>query len=105
MNRLTSAVPPNDTSGNGTPTTGTYSAVAAGWFHNVAIRTDGTLVSWGNDGVGQVSRAVREYGMCMEMTDANALKEYDTHPYHKIWTEAYAKVRVEGTTTFNILGQ
>jgi hypothetical protein len=47
----------------------------------------------------------REYGMCMEMKDANALKAYDTDPYHKIWNEAYSKVRVEGTTTFNIIGQ
>ena len=47
----------------------------------------------------------REYGMCMEMTGADALKAYDDHPYHKIWTEAYSKIRVDGTTTFNILGQ
>jgi hypothetical protein len=47
----------------------------------------------------------REYGMCMEMADENALKAYDQEPYHKIWTEAYAKIRVDGTTTFNIVGQ
>jgi len=52
-----------------------------------------------------VSRMAREYGMCMEMTNAAVLKAYDTDPYHKIWTDAYAKVRVEGTTTFDILGQ
>ena len=52
-----------------------------------------------------ITRAAREYGMCMEMKDANTLKAYDAHPYHKTWTDAYAKVRVEGTTTFNILGQ
>ncbi|HEV2689361.1 MAG TPA: hypothetical protein VGV35_12430 [Bryobacteraceae bacterium] len=52
-----------------------------------------------------VSRAAREYGMCMEMKDAATLKAYDTDPYHKIWTDAYAKIRVDGTTTFNILGQ
>jgi len=52
-----------------------------------------------------VARVNREYGMCMEMTDAAALKTYDTDPYHKIWTDAYAKIRVDGTTTFNILGQ
>ena len=53
----------------------------------------------------QVHRMNREYGMCMEMTDEAALKDYDTDPYHKIWTDAYAKIRVDGTTTFNILGQ
>ena len=52
-----------------------------------------------------VTRMTREYGMCMEMKDAGVLKAYDGDPYHKIWTDAYAKVRVEGTTTFNILGQ
>jgi len=52
-----------------------------------------------------VTRTAREYGMCMEMKDANVLKAYDADPYHKLWTDAYAKVRVEGTTTFNILGQ
>ena len=52
-----------------------------------------------------VQRTAREYGMCMEMTDASVLKAYDTDPYHKIWTDAYSKVRVEGTTTFNIIGQ
>ena len=52
-----------------------------------------------------VTRTPRAYGMCMEMKDAETLKAYDTDPYHKFWTEAYSKVRVEGTTTFNILGQ
>jgi len=52
-----------------------------------------------------VERMPREYGMCMEMTDASVLKAYDSHPYHAIWNEAYSKVRVEGTTTFNILGR
>jgi hypothetical protein len=52
-----------------------------------------------------VSRITRDYGMCMEMSDAEVLKKYDADPYHKVWTDAYSKVRVEGTTTFNILGQ
>ena len=53
----------------------------------------------------QIARTPRDWGMCMEMSSADALKAYDTDPYHKLWTDAYAKVRVEGTTTFNILGQ
>ena len=52
-----------------------------------------------------VTRVQREYGMCMEMRNADVLKAYDAHPYHKVWTDAYSKVRVDGTTTFNILGQ
>jgi hypothetical protein len=38
----------------GTPA-GTFTAVAAGHEHSVALRTDGTLVSWGSDGSGVVS--------------------------------------------------
>jgi hypothetical protein len=52
-----------------------------------------------------VTRMAREYGMCMEFLSPDALKAYDSDPYHKVWTEAYAKIRVDGTTTFNILGQ
>ena len=48
---------------------------------------------------------VRQYGVCMEMDNAEARKNYGNDPYHKIWTDAYSKVRVEGTTTFDILGQ
>jgi hypothetical protein len=58
------------------------------------------------DTVGaEVSRVNRDYGMCMEFASPDAFKAYDADPYHKVWTDAYAKVRVEGTTTFNILGQ
>src|SRR5437870_8871442 len=53
----------------------------------------------------EIQRTPRDWGMCMEMKDAAALKAYDTDPYHKVWIGAYEKVRVEGTTTFNIIGQ
>ena len=53
----------------------------------------------------EVARTNREWGMCMEMRDQAALKAYDTDPYHKIWTAAYAKIRIDGTTTFNVIGQ
>jgi hypothetical protein len=53
----------------------------------------------------EISRTPREYGMCMEFASLDALKAYDADPYHKTWTDAYAKVRVEGTTTVNIIGQ
>lgn len=51
------------------------------------------------------TRTPRDWGMCMEMAGPDALKAYDADPYHATWVEAYSKVRVEGTTTFNILGQ
>ncbi len=47
----------------------------------------------------------RQWGVCMEMNDEAALKAYGSHPYHAEWMAAYGKVRVPGTTTFNILGQ
>jgi hypothetical protein len=54
---------------------------------------------------GTTNRDAREYGVCMEMADAAALKTYDAHPAHKEWVDVYSKVRVEGTTTFDIIGQ
>ena len=53
----------------------------------------------------EVQRTPRDWGMCMEMTNLDALKTYDAHPYHKEWTAAYEKVRVDGTTTFNFIAQ
>jgi hypothetical protein len=53
----------------------------------------------------EVQRTPRDWGMCMEMTSLDALKAYDGDPYHKTWTDAYAKIRVDGTTTFNFVGQ
>jgi hypothetical protein len=53
----------------------------------------------------EVVRTPREYGMCMEFASPEAFKAYDADPYHAEWTKAYEKVRVDGTTTFNILGQ
>jgi len=52
-----------------------------------------------------VGEATRQYGVCMEMENAQVRQAYGNDPYHKVWTDAYSKVRVEGTTTFDILGQ
>ena len=52
-----------------------------------------------------VKAIYRDWGMCMQMADEAALKAYDTDPYHQVWIDAYSKVRVEGTTTFNVVGQ
>jgi hypothetical protein len=49
--------------------------------------------------------SVRKYGVCMEMANEDTLKTYTDHPFHKQWVDVYSKVRVEGTTTFDILGQ
>ncbi len=52
-----------------------------------------------------VGDATRQYGVCMEMDSMDVRKAYGSDPYHKVWTDAYAKVREEGTTTFDLLGQ
>ncbi|SRR5258708_8746876 len=53
----------------------------------------------------KAKRVVREYGACMLFTDEEALKNYTAQPYHKDWTAAYEKVRVAGTTTYDILSK
>ena len=60
---------------------------------------------------GKLSRPItvdgeaRQYGVCMEMDSADVRRAYGSDPAHAAWNAAYAKVRVEGTTTFDILGQ
>jgi len=53
----------------------------------------------------KVTRLQRQHGVCMEMADEAALKAYAAHPAHKEWVAVYEKVRVAGTTTYDILGQ
>lgn len=48
---------------------------------------------------------LRQWGVCMEMTDEEALAVYADHKAHTAWVRVYEKVRVPGTTTFDILGQ
>ncbi|MDX1979970.1 MAG: hypothetical protein SFV51_06860 [Bryobacteraceae bacterium] len=47
----------------------------------------------------------REYGVCMLMGGPGDLKTYTTNPYHKVWMAAYEKVRVAGTTTYDIIAE
>jgi len=51
------------------------------------------------------NNAIREYGVCMEMDSAEVRENYGKDPAHEAWSKAYAKVHVDGTTTFDILGQ
>ncbi len=55
--------------------------------------------------VSQQVKLGREYGVCMEMADESALQRYAQHPAHDSWLELYEKVRVRGTTTFDILSR
>jgi leucyl-tRNA synthetase len=53
----------------------------------------------------KANRLVRQHGVCMLMTGPEALKEYTANPFHKEWMAKYEKVRVAGTTTYDILAQ
>ena len=49
--------------------------------------------------------AIRTFGVCMEMDNAAVRESYGKDPAHAAWDAAYAKVHVDGTTTYDILGQ
>lgn len=51
----------------------------------------------------QVKMIRRQYGVCMEFDGPDALKAYAKDPAHDAWVKVYEKVRVYGTTTFDIL--
>jgi hypothetical protein len=53
----------------------------------------------------KANRLMRQHGVCMLMTGPDALKEYTANPFHKEWMAKYEKVRVAGTTTYDILAQ
>jgi hypothetical protein len=54
----------------------------------------------------KANRLMRGYGVCMAMEGGpEVLKKYTANPYHKTWSAAYEKVRVAGTTTFDIIGR
>jgi antibiotic biosynthesis monooxygenase (ABM) superfamily enzyme len=47
--------------------------------------------------------AVRQYGACMEFANEAALTAYASSAARKEWFAVYGKVRVPGTTTFDIV--
>jgi stress responsive alpha/beta barrel protein len=52
-----------------------------------------------------VETRIHTYGVAMEFDDAAALDVYAKHPVHDEWVKVYTRVRKEGTTTLDILGQ
>ena len=54
-------------------------------------------------GTADVSMMRREYGVCMEFYDEAAFKAYGADAAHKDWEAVYGKVRVPGTTTYQII--
>ncbi|MEZ5362230.1 MAG: hypothetical protein R2748_07775 [Bryobacterales bacterium] len=59
------------------------------------------LAQYNRDG----KQSIRQSGVCMEMDDEKALRAYDESDAHAEWVKVYEKVRVAGTTTYDILGQ
>ncbi|MBX9602143.1 MAG: hypothetical protein K2X35_14120 [Bryobacteraceae bacterium] len=47
----------------------------------------------------------RKHGACMQFADEASFQAYGASAGHKEWEAVYSKVRVPGTTTFQILGQ
>jgi hypothetical protein len=56
-------------------------------------------------GTAPVTINRREHGVCMEFANEAAFKAYGADPAHKEWESVYSKVRVAGTTTYQIVGQ
>ena len=46
----------------------------------------------------------RTWGVCMHLVGAGARAAYAAAPYHAEWEAAYFKVRVPGTSTFDLQG-
>jgi hypothetical protein len=57
------------------------------------------------EGTGAFRLLRRQYGACMEFESMDAYKAYGPDPAHKEWEAVYGKVRVPGTTTFQLIGQ
>jgi len=53
----------------------------------------------------KIVNANREYGACFEFQSEAAFLAYGKHAAHTDWEAAYKKVRVPGTTTFQIVAQ
>ncbi|MBI4441798.1 MAG: Dabb family protein [Acidobacteria bacterium] len=52
----------------------------------------------------QVTR-LHTYGVAMEFDNVEALAVYADHPAHEEWVKVYEKVRMQGTTTLDILSE
>jgi hypothetical protein len=78
------------------------------WAYNVDAETRKKFTG-GADKVEHttVTGRSREFGVCMEFEDMNALKAYGAkeNAAHNNWVKIYEKVRVAGTTTFDFMGQ
>ncbi len=52
----------------------------------------------------EIGGATRQWGVCLHLGGPDARKAYAAAPYHSEWEAAYFKVRVPGTSTFDLQG-
>ena len=52
-----------------------------------------------------VETRIHTYGVAMEFDNTEALDAYAIHTAHDAWIDVYDKVRLQGTTTLDILGE
>jgi len=87
------------------------SATAADWdaFYKASDALPGKVPGLLHVWVGKLRRTLRhgtgarQSGACMEFRDEAALTAYADSAGRKEWFSLYEKVRVEGTTTYDIL--
>jgi len=48
---------------------------------------------------------IRTFGVAMEFDNTQALDNYAVNPVHREWEGIYERIRVQGTTTLDILGE
>ncbi len=48
---------------------------------------------------------IRTFGVAMEFDNSDALDAYAGNPVHREWERVYERIRVQGTTTLDILGE
>ena len=73
--------------------------------YSVDAATSKQLIAGEKNVAGTANRTVRKYGACFLFKDEASLALYTKDPNHDAWLKAYEKVRVAGTTTYDILGQ
>ena len=52
-----------------------------------------------------VGDTTRTHGLVLEFDDVQSKEAYSTHPTRAPWAEVWAKVRVPGSTNFDVVGE
>jgi hypothetical protein len=79
-------------------------------YNNAAIPDEAARKTYRENKKGtgisaNITRVERQHGVCMEFADMAAFQAYGKDPAHDAWVKAYEKVRIAGTTTYQIQGE